>query len=144
MADISLSKAVRSNLLSLKGTADMMATTQNRLSTGNKVNSALDNPSSWFTAKGLTNRASDLGSLLDSMANGVKTLEAADNGLSSMTKTLESMQSTLRQARQDKSFQTASFDVTSTVTSGALTFSNGAVGTVGRSVDLANTALTNT
>jgi flagellin len=119
MADISLSKAVRSNLLSLKGTADMMATTQNRLSTGNKVNSALDNPSNWFTAKGLTNRASDLNSLMDSMANGVKTLEAADNGLSAMTKTLESMQSTLRQARQDKSFQTASYTMTpATVTTG--------------------------
>jgi flagellin-like hook-associated protein FlgL len=144
MADISLSKAVRSNLLSLKSTADMMETTQNRLATGNKVNSALDNPSSWFTAKGLTNRASDLGALIDSMANGIQTLEAADNGLSAMTKTLESMQSTLRQARQDKSFQTASFELTSTLTSGVLTFSNGSVGTVPRSVDLANTALTNT
>ena len=108
MADISLSKAVRSNLLSLKGTAEMMASTQNRLATGNKVNSALDNPSSWFTAQGLNNRASDLGTLLDSMANGVQTLEAADNGLTAMTKTLESMQSTLRQARQDKSFNTES------------------------------------
>jgi flagellin len=111
MADISLSKAVRSNLLSLKGTADMMASTQNRLATGNKVNSALDNPSSWFTAQGLNNRASDLGALLDNMANGVQTLEAADNGLTAMTKTLESMQSTLRQARQDKSFQTSSFEL---------------------------------
>ncbi|MBJ3783907.1 flagellin N-terminal helical domain-containing protein [Devosia sediminis] len=135
MADISLSKAVRSNLLSLKGTADMMASTQNRLATGNKVNSALDNPSSWFTAKGLTNRASDLGALLDSMANGVKTLEAADNGLSAMTKTLESMQSTLRQARQDKSFQTASFsldaaDITGTAgQTRELTLSGGAFGT---------------
>ena len=130
MADISLSKAVRSNLLSLKGTADMMATTQNRLSTGNKVNSALDNPSSWFTAQGLSNRASDLGSLLDSMANGVKTLEAADNGLSAMTKTLESMQSTLRQARQDKSFQTTSLSVDAATVGNAaaenLTFSGGA------------------
>ena len=144
MADISLSKAVRSNLLSLKSTADMMTTTQNRLATGNKVNSALDNPSSWFTAKGLTNRASDLGSLIDSMANGIQTLEAADNGLSAMTKTLESMQSTLRQARQDKSFQTSSFELTSTLTSGALTFANGSVGTIPRSVDLANTALTAT
>ena len=125
MSDISLSKAVRSNLLSLKSTADMMETTQNRLATGNKVNSALDNPSSWFTAKGLTNRASDLGALIDSMANGIQTLEAADNGLSAMTKTLESMQSTLRQARQDKSFQTASYgitaaDITTGVTSDAL------------------------
>lgn len=108
MSDISLSKAVRSNLLSLQGTADMMATAQNRLSTGNKVNSALDNPSNWFTAKGLTNRSSDLNALMDSMANGVQTLKAADNGLSAMTKTLESMQSTLRQARQDKSFNTES------------------------------------
>ncbi|WP_137152422.1 flagellin [Devosia sp. FKR38] len=108
MSDISLSKAVRSNLLSLKGTADMMAETQTRLSTGNKVNSALDNPSNWFTAKGLTNRASDLNALMDSMANGIQTLKAADNGLSAMTKTLESMQSTLRQARQDKSFNTES------------------------------------
>ena len=138
MADISLSKAVRSNLLSLKGTADMMASTQNRLATGNKVNSALDNPSSWFTAKGLTNRASDLGALMDSMANGVKTLEAADNGLSAMTKTLESMQSTLRQARQDKSFQTGSYtlpasglDNTST-----LSFDGGAVGETAVSINL--------
>ena len=130
MADISLSKAVRANLLSLKGTADMMATTQNRLATGNKVNSALDNPSNWFTAKGLTNRASDLGALIDSMANGIQTLEAADNGLTAMTKTLESMQSTLRQARQDKSFQTTSLTVdAATVGNSAaenLTFSGGA------------------
>lgn len=136
MADISLSKAVRSNLLSLKGTADMMASTQNRLATGNKVNSALDNPSSWFTAKGLTNRASDLGALMDSMANGVKTLEAADNGLSAMTKTLESMQSTLRQARQDKSFQTASYTMDDTLTSGSLSFSGGAVGTTAVDISL--------
>ncbi|UYO00687.1 MAG: hypothetical protein KIT02_05595 [Devosia sp.] len=113
MSEISLSKAVRSNLLSLKSTADMMATTQNRLATGNKVNSALDNPSNWFTAKGLTNRAGDLNALIDSMANGIQTLEAADNGLTAMTKTLESMQSTLRQARQDKSFQTASYTLNS-------------------------------
>ncbi|MEQ8599522.1 MAG: flagellin [Devosia sp.] len=131
MADISLSKAVRSNLLSLKGTADMMASTQNRLATGNKVNSALDNPSSWFTAKGLTNRASDLGALMDSMANGVKTLEAADNGLSAMTKTLESMQSTLRQARQDKSFQTASYTMPADGVldnTSVLSFDGGAIG----------------
>jgi flagellin len=131
MSDISLSKAVRSNLLSLKGTADMMATTQNRLATGNKVNSALDNPSNWFTAQGLNNRASDLNALIDSMANGVQTLEAADNGLTAMTKTLESMQSTLRQARQDKSFQTASYAIEANPTTGdQISFSGGAVGDV--------------
>src|SRR6218665_913878 len=112
MSNISLSKAVRSNLLSLQSTATMMAKTQERLATGNKVNSALDNPTNFFTASALNSRAGDLNALIDGMANGVKTLEAADNGLSSITKTLESMQSTLRQARQDKSFQVSSFDVT--------------------------------
>jgi flagellin-like hook-associated protein FlgL len=143
MSDITLSKAVRSNLLSLKGTADMMAQTQNRLATGNKVNSALDNPSNWFTAQGLNNRASDLNALLDGMANGVKTLEAADNGLTAMTKTLESMQSTLRQARQDKSFETQSYTIPATGldNTSQLSFSDGAVGTDPVSINL--TAQTN-
>ncbi|SEP99020.1 Flagellin hook IN motif-containing protein [Devosia sp. YR412] len=133
MSDISLSKAVRSNLLSLQNTATMMGKTQDRLATGNKVNSALDNPTNFFTASSLNSRAGDLNSLMDSMANGIQTLEAADNGLTSITKTLESMQSTLRQARQDKSFQTQSFNLDpSVVGNGAvenLTFSDGAFGT---------------
>lgn len=111
MSDISLSKAVRSNLLSLQNTADMMSKTQNRLATGNKVNSALDNPTNFFTASSLNSRAGDINQLLDGMANGIQTIEAADNGLTAITKTLESMQSTLRQARQDKSFQTESFSM---------------------------------
>lgn len=111
MSDISLSKAVRTNLLSLQNTAEMMAKTQERLATGNKVNSALDNPTNFFTASSLNSRAGDLNSLMDSMSNGIKTLEAADNGLTSITKTLESMQSTLRQARQDKSFLTDTYEV---------------------------------
>jgi flagellin len=112
MSDISLSKAVRSNLLSLQNTATMMSKTQERLATGNKVNSALDNPTNFFTASSLNSRAADMGNLLDSMASGIKVIEAANNGLTALTKNLESMQSTLRQARQDKSFQTKSFDIT--------------------------------
>jgi flagellin-like hook-associated protein FlgL len=109
MAGINLSKAVRANLLSLQSTAAAMAKTQQRLATGLKVNSALDNPFNFFTASALNSRASDMSNLLDAMSNGIKTLEAADNGLKSITKTVEAMQSTLRQARQDKSFQAASF-----------------------------------
>ncbi len=134
MSDINLTKAVRQNLLTLQGTAKMMATTQNRLATGNKVNSALDNPSNFFTASSLNSRASDLSNLMDSMASGIKTIEAADNGLTSITKTLESMQSTLRQARQDKSFETASYTL-GTATDHAtdkLTFAGGAFGTTGK------------
>ena len=132
MGDISLSKAVRSNLLSLQSTASMMAKTQERLATGNKVNSALDNPTNFFTAQGLNSRAGDLNQLMDSMANGIQTLEAADNGLTSITKTLESMQSTLRQARQDKSFQTASYTLGTGLTDAQnISFTGGAVeGTV--------------
>ena len=127
MGDINLSKAVRSNLLSLQSTAASMAKTQERLATGLKVNSALDNPTNFFTASSLNSRAGDMSNLLDSMSNGIKTIEAADNGLSSITKTVESMQSTLRQARQDKSFKTQSFAVDGSA-SGLLEFSAGAVG----------------
>ena len=111
MSGITLSAGVRQNLLSLQNTADMMTSTQNKLSTGKKVNSALDNPTNFFTSSSLSARANDLSTLMDSMSNGVKTIEAADNGLSSITKTLESMQSTLRQARQDKSFEASSFNL---------------------------------
>jgi len=132
MSDINLTKAVRQNLLSLQNTAKLMATTQNRLSTGNKVNTALDNPTNFFTASSLNSRAGELDSLLDSMNNGVKTLEAADNGLTSITKTLESMQSTLRQARQDKSFETASYTLGSiTDVNAKISFSGGAFGASG-------------
>jgi flagellin len=142
MSDISLSKAVRSNLLSLQNTSTLMAKTQERLATGNKVNSALDNPTNFFTASALNSRAGDLNALMDSMANGVQTLQAADNGLKSITKTLESMQSTLRQARQDKSFQTKSFTLdpaTITGTAGdtrQLSFTGGAFGTDVANIDL--------
>jgi len=143
MADVNLSKAVRSNLLSLQSTASSMAKTQERLATGLKVNSALDNPTNFFTAASLNSRASDMASLLDSMSNGIKTIEAADNGLSSITKTVESMQSTLRQARQDKSFKTQSFTVDSatigTASAKTISFEGGAVGTSPVSINLNTT-----
>jgi flagellin-like hook-associated protein FlgL len=144
-SNITLSAGVRQNLLSLQNTSNLMATTQNRLATGKKVNSALDNPSNFFTSSSLSARAGDLSSLLDSMSNGIKTLETADNGLKSITKTVESMQATVRQARQDKSWQGTSYTIDSTAigTAGTknLTISGGAVtGTV--TLDL-NTAASN-
>jgi flagellin len=141
MANINLSAAVRSNLSSLQGTASLMSKTSDRLSTGNKVNSALDNPTNFFTAASLNSRAGDLNNLMDSMANGIKTLEAADNGLSSITKNLESMQSTLRQARQDKSFQTESFKLDAAFASGdKISFSGGAIGSTAVDIDIGGIA----
>jgi len=141
MADVNLTKAVRSNLSALQNTASMMAKTQDRLSTGNKVNSALDNPTNFFTASSLNSRAGDLNSLMDSMANGIKTIEAADNGLTSITKNLDSMTSTLRQARQDKSFNTLSMSIDSAAI-GNLTVSGGSVGPVPVSTNVQNAVVT--
>ncbi len=100
MSDITLSAGVRSNLLSLQKTADMMSSTQSRLATGKKVNSALDNPNNFFTSQGLSTRAKELNSLLDGIGGATKTLEAADNGIKAITKLVESAQSTVRQAQQ--------------------------------------------
>jgi flagellin-like hook-associated protein FlgL len=77
-----------------------MSTTQNRLATGKKVNSALDNPGNFFTSQSLSNRASDLNSLLDSIGQAQQTLKAADQGITSLTKLVESAKSIAKQARQ--------------------------------------------
>ena len=100
MSDITLTAGVRQNLLSLQTTADLMAQTQNRLATGKKINSALDNPISYFTSQSLSNRASDLSSLLDSIGNATQTLQAANNGLTSLTKLVQSAQAIAQQAKQ--------------------------------------------
>jgi flagellin-like hook-associated protein FlgL len=100
MSGIVLSSSVRQNLLSLQSTADLLATTQNRLSTGNKVNSALDNPTNFFTAQSLNNRASDINNLLDGIGNGVQVLEAANTGLTSLQKLVDTAKSLASQVLQ--------------------------------------------
>jgi flagellin len=100
MSDIVLTAGVRSNLLQLQKTADLITDTQTKLATGKRVNSALDNPINYFTAQGLTNRASDLSSLLDSMSSGISTINAANNGITSITKLVQSAQALISQAQQ--------------------------------------------
>jgi flagellin len=100
MSDIVLSSGVRSNLLQLQQTSDLITQTQTRLATGRRVNSALDNPINFFTAQGLTVRANDLNSLLDSMSTGINTIQAANNGITSITKLVQSAQSLVSQAQQ--------------------------------------------
>jgi len=98
---ITLSAGVRANLLSLQNTAQLMQTTQNRLATGKKVNSALDNPLNFFTSSSLSARASDLGNLLDAMGTGIQTIQAANNGLTAITSLVNQLQATVSQARGD-------------------------------------------
>ena len=100
MSDIVLTAGVRSNLLQLQKTADLITNTQTKLATGKRVNSALDNPINFFTAQGLTNRANDLGNLLDSMSSGINTIQAANNGITSITKLVQSAQALVSQAQQ--------------------------------------------
>lgn len=92
---------MRSNLLSLQNTQSLMDTTQERLSTGKKVNSALDNPTSYYTSQSLTNRASDLSALLDSMGQGIQTIKAANEGIESITEFVQQAKSVANQARDE-------------------------------------------
>jgi len=103
MPDIVLSSAVRDNLLSLKQTANLQSVTQTRLATGLKVNTALDNPNSFFTSQSLNDRASDLTNLLDNMGQSVQTIRAADKGITSITKLVESAKAIANQALQTSS-----------------------------------------
>src|SRR6195952_358082 len=125
MSSIVLSASVRQNLLSLQSTAALLATTQNDLATGNKVNSALDNPTSYFTAAALNNRASDIGNLLDGIGNGVQVLQAANTGISSLQKLVDTAKSIANQVLQT----TVGYSAKSTVTSAV------AVGTAANLVD---------
>jgi flagellin len=100
MSGIVLSSSVRQNLLSLQSTADLLATTQNRLATGKKVNTALDNPTNYFTASALDARASDINNLLDGIGNGVQVLQAANTGITSLQKLVDSAKSVASQALQ--------------------------------------------
>lgn len=97
---LAISAGVRNALSSLQSTAEMMGVTNNKLATGRKVNSALDNANSFFTAQGLNNRASDISSLLDDMGQSVQVLKAADQGITSISKLVDSAKAKANQALQ--------------------------------------------
>ncbi|GEC56902.1 flagellin-like hook-associated protein FlgL [Bradyrhizobium japonicum] len=118
MSDIILSSSVRQNLLSLQSTADLLSTTQNRLATGKKVNTALDNPTNFFTAQSLDNRASDINNLLDGIGNGVQVLQAANTGITSLQKLVDTAKSIANQVLQSPTGYTTRSQVTSTAALG--------------------------
>jgi len=134
MSDIVLTSGIRANLLSLQGTASLIGQTQQRLATGLKVNSALDNPIDYFTASSLHATANNLGNLLDAVSNAIQTVQAANNGITSITKLVQSAQAIVQQAQQSAATtavdtgtvsgltSASSFNVTST---GTITISDG-------------------
>ncbi len=115
MSSIVLSASVRQNLLSLQSTADLLATTQNRLATGKKVNTALDNPTNYFTAQSLDSRASDISNLLDGIGNGVQVLQAANTGITSLQSLVDTAKSLANQALQTTVGYTTKSNVSTTV-----------------------------
>jgi flagellin-like hook-associated protein FlgL len=81
---------MRNNLLSLQKTSNMINTTQNRLSTGKKVNSPLDNPTNYFAAQSHMQRADDLSARKDGMAEAIQMVKAADAGITAISSLIES------------------------------------------------------
>jgi flagellin len=115
MSGITLSSAVRQNLLSLQNTASLASITQNRLATGKKVNSALDNPVNFFTASGLDSRSNDIANLLDGIGNGIQVLKAADTGITSLTNLINTAKSIANQALQTQIGYTTKSNVSTTI-----------------------------
>jgi flagellin len=131
MSGIVLSASVRQNLLSLQSTASLLATTQNNLATGNKVNSALDNPTSYFTAQSLNNRASDINNLLDGIGNGVQVLQAANTGITSLQSLVDTAKSIANQVLQT----TVGYSIKASATTAAPTGA-GPLSGIGTAADL--------
>jgi flagellin len=119
MSGIVLTASVRQNLLSLQSTAELLSTTQGRLASGKKVNTALDNPTNYFTAQGLDNRASDINNLLDSIGNGVQVLQAANTGITALQKLIDSAKSIASQVLQTTVGYTPRSNVSSAAVPGA-------------------------
>jgi flagellin len=141
MSGIVLSASVRQNLLSLQSTAALLATTQNDLATGNKVNTALDNPTEFFTAQSLNNRASDISNLLDGIGNGVQVLQAANTGITSLQSLVANAQSIANQVLQSPTGYDTKSNISSAAISGAT--ANNLLGTAYSNNTLTGTAVTN-
>src|SRR5947209_8155559 len=131
MSSIVLSASVRQNLLSLQSTADLLATTQNRLATGKKVNTALDNPTNFFTAQCLDARASYITNLLDGIGNGVQVVQGANTGITSLQKLVDTAKSIASQVLQAPTGYSVKASATTLAPAGA-----GALGVVGTANDI--------
>lgn len=126
MNDISLTSGMRNNLVSLQNTVTLLDRTQNRLSSGKKVNSALDNPINYFAAQGHLSRAADISAYKDTMSEGIQTIQAANNGITSIKSLIETARG-LGQAALNASANSVGFTVTAmasgnTVVVGGTTF----------------------
>jgi flagellin-like hook-associated protein FlgL len=98
MSGINLGSATRANLLSLQNTQSLIDQTQNRLATGLKVNSPLDDALAFFKARNLNARASDLTTIKDGISGAISVITAATQGLTSIESTLQQMKALAQSA----------------------------------------------
>jgi len=98
MADISLNAGIRSNLLQLQSADKLFNRTTDRLATGKKVNSAIDNPTNFYAAVNLNDRADNLSARLDGMGQAVQRIQAADNGVSTIRGLVSAMKGVVNNA----------------------------------------------
>ena len=96
---IQLTAGMRQNLYSLQKTTQSMESTQSRLASGLKIQSALDDPINFFAAQGHRQRAGDLGQLKDAMSEGVQTVKAANNGIEAITDLIAQAKSIAQSAK---------------------------------------------
>jgi len=108
ISKVSLTSSARANLLSLQQTADLLNTTQNRLATGKKVNSALDGATAYFASQGFVNRANDLSNIKDQLSTSLQTVKAASNAIDSVTKLIQQAQGLTTTALQNTDADTRS------------------------------------
>lgn len=99
IGDIGLTSSMRSNLISLQTTARLLGSTEEKLSTGKRINTAVDNPANFFAAQGHTTRANLLNGLKDNISEAVQTVKAADSGIKGVLNTIEALRGVVTQAR---------------------------------------------
>ncbi len=99
IGSVNLTSSMRNNLVTLQNTASLMSTAENHLATGNKVNSAVDNPASFFAAQGETSRGTQLSGLKDNIGQAIQTVNAASNGITGEQALIESLRGVITQAR---------------------------------------------
>jgi len=107
---VSLTSGMRANLFSLQNTSKMMETTQNRLSTGKRVSSALDDPVNFFAAQGHTQRASDLSFRKDEMNEAIQTVKAADKGIEAISDLIDAAKSIAQSALSAQTSEVSSLE----------------------------------
>jgi flagellin len=106
--DVALAGSMRSNLVNLQNVANLQARTTQRLSTGKRVNSAIDDPSAYFAAQNASNRASDLAARKDSMGEAVQTVKAALQGIDGITNLIQQAKGLAASARSASTTDRAS------------------------------------